>query len=549
MHLVHRTVRTLCLHPHPRLAATGATLAAVHHYRAVGCPGVESIVAQPQGTVADRLRLAEPGRGDRFRGVGDGETAQRGVQKRGVGTEPRAVHQVSLLGRVTEVVVAAAWTGIGALQHFLDRGEALRLGGQTIDLGAAFVQPQTVVQRILQPVQAGPAAHRLRAIARHRELHVHVLKQRLGKGVGAGAQLALERRCRRVVEDRQRAPARRPRAEIGGAPQLAVRAALRRGLGKQPFADVGVGVGAVEKLQQSPALQHPRRGGSFQGLQTQQRGRHVAVGQQRTAPVGLQAQNRGRNPVGQVGMYEQAAILAQHRGQIGRGIPQQGAPQHLVEVVAVALAVGQGADRVRGGQGEDARLIGGAGIDRLAPLADRQRRIPIRYRVLARPAVGDVGVETDRIARRHAGAERLCGHVDPGTEDHPIQPVEPVFQRRVEVLLVGAVEPLRSDPHLRPRVQVVQRRLLPFGQCQQQTRRRRSRIAAGNEHGVDPRQGGKHLAPLGEGAPYRRSIAVVGLQGGKPDPQVHVVTVGDCRYLPHHVDLRQREVVGVGGIV
>ena len=375
------------------------------------------------------------------------------------------------------------------------------------------------------------------------------LKQRLGKGVDAGAQLALARRCRRVVQDRQRAPACRPCAEIGGAPQLAVRAALRRGLGQQPFADVGVGVGAVEELQQSPALQHPRRRGSLQRLRAQQRGRHGAVGQQRAAPVGLQAQNHGGNPVGQIGMHEQAAILTQHGVRIGRGIPQQGTPQHLVEVVVVALAVGQGAVRVRGREGEDARLVGGAGIDRLAPLARRQRRIPIRHRVLARQAVGDVGVEADRVARGHVGAELLRGHVDPGAEDHPVQPVESVFQRRVEVLLVGTVEPLRRDPQLRPRVEVAERRLLPFRQCQQQARRRRPRIAAGNEHGVDPGQGGEHLPPLGEGAPYGRLVAVVGLQGGKPDPQVHVVPVGDRGHLPQHVDLRQREVVGIGGIV
>ena len=44
-------------------------------------------------------------------------------------------------------------------------------------------------------------------------------------------------------------------------------------------------------------------------------------------------------------------------------------------------------------------------------------------------------------------------------------------------------------------------------------------------------------------------VPVVGIQGGKPDPEVEVVAVGDGRDRGHHVDLGEREVVGVRGVV
>ena len=191
-----------------------------------------------------------------------------------------------------------------------------------------------------RPIQAGPAAHRLGAVAGHRELHVNALEQGLSEGVDPRPQLPLACLGGGPVQDLEGAAARRPGTDVRRPPEVGYGARLGGGLDDQPFADVGVGIGAVEELQKAPALEDSRWGGPFQGLEAQQGGSHGTVGQQRPAPVFLQAEYPGGHAVRQVGVDEQPSVLAQHLGEVRSGVPQQGAPQHLVEVVVVALTVG-----------------------------------------------------------------------------------------------------------------------------------------------------------------------------------------------------------------
>ena len=74
-------------------------------------------------------------------------------------------------------------------------------------------------------------------------------------------------------------------------------------------------------------------------------------------------------------------------------------------------------------------------------------------------------------------------------------------------------------------------------------------IAAGHEDGVDARQLREHLRPLLQRELDLFWIAVVLVERGIPDPDVLRILVGKTRHLHHHVDLRQREVRAVGGVV
>ena len=383
VHRARDTVPADRVHPHPRQGAAGTALAAVYHRHAVAGGRVEPGIADLQRAAADRLGVGEPGAGDCLGGVGDGEPLQRRIEKRRIVPEPGAGHQMRLLRRRPEVVVAAAGAGVGAAQDRVHRLQARVLHGQRRDRRAPLLQPEAVVERIFEAVEAGAAAHRLRAVAGHRELRVDALEQRLRQRVDARPQLTLARLGRGVVENPQGAVAGRPRAEVGGAPQLGDGARPGGGLGDQPLADVSVGVGAVEELQEAPDLERPRRRGPLQRLEAQQGRLHRGVGQQRPAPVALQSKDPRGHPVRQIGVNEQPSVLAQHGVDVRLRIPQQGAPQHLVEIVVVALAVGQGAARPGRAQCRDPRLVERPRVDRLAALAGGQRPVPIRDRVLA----------------------------------------------------------------------------------------------------------------------------------------------------------------------
>ena len=78
-------------------------------------------------------------------------------------------------------------------------------------------------------------------------------------------------------------------------------------------------------------------------------------------------------------------------------IPAETTPDELIDVVMVALRVGQEAYGILCEQSKDASLIDRAGVDDFAGFGDGVGEIPIGHRVLAVAAVGDVGVAADWI--------------------------------------------------------------------------------------------------------------------------------------------------------
>ena len=74
-------------------------------------------------------------------------------------------------------------------------------------------------------------------------------------------------------------------------------------------------------------------------------------------------------------------------------------------------------------------------------------------------------------------------------------------------------------------------------------------IASWNEDRIDTRQFFEYVRPLVERELHLLRIAVVGVQRRIPDPDVHAVLVRDARHLTHHVDLGQRKMRTVSGVV
>src|SRR5215472_9861834 len=90
-----------------------------------------------------------------------------------------------LPGWVPQVIVKAARTRVRPLQDFFEGVEPLTLVGQPADASEAFEQPNTVVERIVQRVQAGAAIDRDRLIFLNAELHADTLEQGLAQSEDA----------------------------------------------------------------------------------------------------------------------------------------------------------------------------------------------------------------------------------------------------------------------------------------------------------------------------------------------------------------------------
>ena len=71
---------------------------------------------------------------------------------------------------------------------------------------------------------------------------------------------------------------------------------------------------------------------------------------------------------------------------------------------------------------KDDRLLAWARVDRLAPFRQRKRQIPLRHRVLAIDAVGNVGIAADGILGRDHLPEFGNRHVTPRPVDDTGQP-------------------------------------------------------------------------------------------------------------------------------
>ncbi len=127
------------------------------------------------------------------------------------------------------------------------------------------------------------------------------------------------------------------------------------------------------------------------------------IGQEGAAPVLLQ----GEQPLGKVvgttiaETDQITAVLPQDFENIDLGIPTQGTPDDLVDVVVAAFGIGDEADRLVGERAKDRRLVAGAGIDHFATFGQGVSNVPVGNSVLAAQAMSDIGIVADRKLRGH----------------------------------------------------------------------------------------------------------------------------------------------------
>ena len=236
-------------------------------------------------------------------------------RKSGSSREARPADQVRLSRRVAEVVVEAAGPGIGPSRIASMPRQPVLFAIELAHCGELALEPDPVVQRHVDRVE-GCAPRRRRSPCSGR------------RSVACGCSGTAPRPARRPAPaDRRRPAASTPGP---GSPRPASIAASEpdpRGPGAarpspaasrpvscdQPVADVGVVVGAVERLLEPPVEQVARAGGTLHLLELLQRRLDAGVGQQRPLPVPLQGQQPLGEAVGVAVADEVAAVLPQQR--------------------------------------------------------------------------------------------------------------------------------------------------------------------------------------------------------------------------------------------
>ena len=268
-------------------------------------------------------------------------------------------------------------------------------------------------------------------------------------------------------------------------------------LGPQTLLGISVIVTPVKRLLKPPVPPQGRRSRPFHFPQGAKCRGHGMVFQQRPAPVLLEPEQRAGKFL-HIGRPDKiACIILQDPRHIGAGIPPQRAPDGFVHIVIAPLGVSDEPNRSRLGCAENRGLIERARIDRFASLGQGIGPIPIRHRVLALPAVGNVGVMPDRVAKRNSPAQ--FGKADPHlrAKNHPGQPVwRVIVQNGNELVQPLLVETLRRDPELGLRMELLEQRGFPFEESQQNRRLSMTRIAPGDEDGVEPGQLLENFSPL-----------------------------------------------------
>ena len=338
-------------------------------------------------------------------------------------------------------------------------------------------------------------------------------------------------------------------------PELLRPAQLLHGLGFEPglveqaVLDEGVVVGAVEGLLEPPVAPVPGAGGPLHVLELREGVVDRGVRQERPAPVPFEGEQALGEPFGEAVRDEVAAVLPEDVLDLRVGVPAQPAPDDLVDVVVAPFGVGQEADGVVLVGPEDRGLSGRPGVDDLAGLGQGEGEVPVGDGVLGLPAVGDVGVASDRVARGDGRPQFRQAHPDLRAVHDPAEPLGLAGDDLEELVEPLPVEALRRDPHLRLGVVAAEDLGLLLQQGHEVLRLACAGVAAGDEDGVDARQLPEDLAPLLEGELDGLGVGVVLVHGGIPDPDVQAVVVEELRHPGHHLDLRAGEVGAVGGVV
>ena len=156
--------------------------------------------------------------------------------------------------------------------------------------------------------------------------------------------------------------------------------------------------------------------------------------------------------------------LAQNFGEVTVGVPTEGTPDEFVDVVVAALRVAEEANAVGQNVLKNCSLPDGAGVDHFAALGKSIGDIPVRDRVLAPYAVGDVRIAADRIVGGNSATEFFDGEAGHRSEDDAVEPpLGSVLPEQGEELVgMLGVEALGRDPHLHLRMVPVKVRLLLF---------------------------------------------------------------------------------------
>ena len=76
-----------------------------------------------------------------------------------------------------------------------------------------------------------------------------------------------------------------------------------------------------------------------------------------------------------------------------------------------------------------------------------------------------------------------------------------------------------------------------------------TRVAAGDEHGIDARKAAEDFAPFLERRLHRRRVCVIRIHRRIPDPALEAVLLRETRHFHHHLHGRKREVRAIGRIV
>ena len=210
---------------------------------------IQAGVSHLQRRVPERLRVRHP-RQPPVRPVA--ESGQRRLEALRIFFERQPAHQVRLLRRVAEIVVVAAGTGIRPADDAVDRGETLVFARERGGFGEAREQPAAVVQRRLEAVERRAAADGDGAGSARRSAAAECSGTAPRQGCRrAGAIPAPVCSCaspRIALGLRQRLT----RFAALGRAQPLERALLDGGLVQQAAADVGIVVGAVERLLEAP---------------------------------------------------------------------------------------------------------------------------------------------------------------------------------------------------------------------------------------------------------------------------------------------------------
>src|SRR5207247_10711277 len=145
-----------------------------------------------------------------------------------------------------------------------------------------------------------------------------------------------------------------------------------------------------------------------------------------------------------------AAVFSEHTNYVRLGVPTQRAPDNLVDIVVTTFRIGDETYGVGLQEAKYLRLSERTRVDHLPGFGDRVGHVPIRNRILALPAVRDVGIVTDRILARNRGPQLRQAEAHLRAENNAAEPGGLLVWKDVEKLVrTLTAAALECNPHLR----------------------------------------------------------------------------------------------------